>query len=193
MSLKARAIAAAALAFAACKREPAAEKLPVPEPPTTAADAATVDASLVDPEAAEASRQMEAMTAGAVDGARLMRFAPERLAGIDRSHRLEQVFAVAASYQLDDGTYANLDIKNTFRRGGIELEDALMRACKRTEKVAGHVACVIVKPDRTAFHWDLPDRLTVDLSAPTEKLARKMAGDLPLADIAELSKAPTDP
>lgn len=190
--MTARGVALAALALAACKQEPAAEKLPVPEPPA-AIDAAAPEAARVDPEAAEASRQMEAMTAGAVDGARLMAFAPARLAGIERSHRLEQVFAVAASYQLDDGTYANLDIKNSFRRGGIELEDALMRACKRTEKVAGHVACVIVKPDRTSFHWDLPDRLTVDLSAPTEELARTMAAELPLGEIATLSKAPTEP
>lgn len=182
----------AIVALAACKTSSEPDKLPVPEPPPAIAiDAA--ERAPIDPEAAEAERLMQAMTAGAVDGAQLMRFAPETLAGVTRSDRLEQVFAVAAAYQLDNGTYANLDIKNSFRRGGIDLEDQLMRACKRSEKVAGHQACVIVKPDRASFHWDLPDRLTVDLSAPDEKLARKMAAELPLAEIAALSKAPSEP
>jgi hypothetical protein len=177
------------IVLAACKKEPEPEKLPVPEPPV----AAEIDASRVDPEAAEADRAMEAMTQGAVDGSMLMKFAPATLAGVTRSNRLEQVFAVAAAYQLDNGEYANLDIKNSFRRGGVDLEDQLMRACKRTEKIGGHLACVIVKTDRAAFHWDLPDRLTVDLSAPDEKLLRKMAAELPLGEIAALSKAPSEP
>lgn len=181
---------AVVIALAACRKSGEPEKLPVPEPPVAAIDAA---APAVDPEAVEAERQMQEMTRGAVDGSRLMQFAPATLAGITRSNRLEQVFAVAAAYQLDDGTYANLDIKNSFRRGGIDLEDQLMRACKRTEKVGGHVACVIVKPDRASFHWDIPDRLTVDLSAPDEKLLREMAAELPLAEIAALSKAPAEP
>jgi hypothetical protein len=182
-------IFAIVVVVAACKKSGEADKLPVPEPPVAAIDAAAPP----DLEAAEADRAMEAMTQGAIDGSILMKFAPATLAGVTRSNRLEQVFAVAAAYELDNGTYANLDIKNTFRRGGVDLEDQLMRACKRTEKVGGHVACVIVKADRASFHWDLPDRLTVDLSAPDEKLLRKMAAELPLGEIAALSKAPTEP
>ena len=183
----------AALAVGACKKSGEPDKLPVPDPPAAAVDAAAPEPEPVDPEAAEAERLMKEMTQGALDGSILMKFAPATLAGVTRSNRLEQVFAVAAAYQLDDGTYANLDIKNTFRRGGVDLEDQLMRACKRTEKVGGHTACVIRRDDRASFHWDLPDRLTVDLSAPDEKLLRKMAAELPLAEIAELSKAPTEP
>jgi hypothetical protein len=182
----------AMVALAACKTSSEPDKLPVPEPtPIVTIDAAVREP--VDEEAAEAERLMQEMTAGAVDGAQLMRFAPETLAGLTRTNRLEQVFAVAAAYELGNGTYANLDIKNSFRRGGIDLEDQLMRACKRPEKVAGYTACVIVKPDRASFHWDLPDRLTVDLSAPSEKLARKMAAELPLAEVATLSKAASEP
>lgn len=191
--MKLAAVLAASIVTLGCKQQEAApEKLPVPEPPPPAP--APVERAPPDPEAAEAERLMQEMTRGALDGSRLMRFAPATLAGITRSHRDEQVFAVAAAYELDGGGgYANLDIKNSFRRGGIDLEDQLMRACKRTEKIAGHAACLIVKPDRASAHWDLPDRLTVDLSAPDEQLLRKMAAELPLAEIAELSKAPSDP
>src|SRR5262245_11102202 len=98
----------------ACKKEREPDKLPVPEPPG-------IDAARVDQEAAEADRAMEAMTQGAVDGSILMKFAPATLAGVTRSQRLEQVFAVAAAYELDNGGYANLDIKNSFRRGGVDL------------------------------------------------------------------------
>jgi hypothetical protein len=185
-------LVAVGIAIGGCKKSGEPDKLPVPEPPVAATDDAAT-AAAIDPEAAEAERLMQEMTRGAVDGSRLMGFAPATLAGVTRSHRHEQVFAVAAAYELDGGGYANLDIKNSFRRGGIDLEDQLMRACKRSEQVAGHVACVIVKPDRASAHWDLPDRLTVDLSAPDEKLLRQMAAELPLADIAALSKAPSDP
>jgi hypothetical protein len=177
------------LAVAGCKK--ARERS---EPDPKVPDASVLaDAAPIDPEAAEAERLFKEMTAGAVDGSILMKFAPATLAGVTRSNRLEQVFAVNAAYQLDDGSYANLDIKNSFRNGGIDLEDQLMRACKRPERVEGHTACVIVKPGRASFHWDLAPRITVDLSAPDEKLLRRMAKELPLAELAVLSASPPEP
>ncbi len=181
---------AALAALVACKQAGSGSG---PPPRTDAAAAPVVVDAAPDPEAAEAERVLEEMTAGAIDGGELMGFVPASLAGVERSNRVEQVFAVAAAYQLDDGSYANLDIKNSFRRGGIDLEDQLMRACKKSEPVAGYVACVVIRGDRTSFHWDLKDRITVDLSAPDGKLARTMANELPLAALAKLSAAATSP
>jgi hypothetical protein len=190
---RAAALVATALALLGCKkterRDDAVAASGAP-PPVPSIDAA---APARDLEAEAADRAMQAITVGAVRGESLLGFAPTSLAGVARSDLLDHPFAVAAAYQLPDGQHANLDVKNSFRRGGIDLEDQLMRACKRAEKVAGHVACVIVKPDRTAFHWDLADRLTVDLSAPDEKLARRMAKELPLTELAALSRAESTP
>ncbi len=189
MTLRLAVLVVSCVAVTGCKK--ARER---GEPAPKVPDASVLaDAVPIDPEAVEAERLLKEMTAGAVDGSILMKFAPASLAGVTRSHRLEQVFAVNAAYQLDDGSYANLDIKNSFRNGGIDLEDQLMRACKRPEQVEGHPACVIVKPDRASFHWDLAPRITVDLSAPDEQLLRKMAKELPLAEMAALSAAPPEP
>jgi hypothetical protein len=53
--------------------------------------------------------------------------------------------------------------------------------------VQGFKACVRIEADRTSVRWYLPDRLSVTLSAPTEAMARKMAADLPLKQLASLS------
>jgi hypothetical protein len=128
------------------------------------------------------------VTTGAIPGNELVAFAPGNLAGVARTQLLEQAFAVAAAYQLPSG-YANLDIQNTFHRGkgSTELEDYFAKSCKVKEKVTGFVACVRVTPDRASLRWYLPDRLTVTLSAPGEKLVRQMAAALPLGALAQLS------
>ncbi len=130
------------------------------------------------------------VTTGAIPGEELVALAPVSLAGIARTQLLDQAFAVAAAYRLPNG-YANLDIQNTFHRGrgNTELEDFFAKSCKVKEKVAGFVACVRVEPNRASVRWYLPDRLTVTLSAPEEKLVRRMADALPLVALAKLSAA----
>lgn len=133
---------------------------------------------------------MDEFTAGAIPGEQLKPLAPPKLGGTARTQLHPQAFTVIAAYDLG-GTYANLDIKNTYHRGkrDTSLEDMFARQCPRIEKVGGFAACVRVSPDRASLHWYLPDRLTVDLSAPDEAVVRKMAADLPLARIAALSAA----
>jgi hypothetical protein len=167
-----------------CKKKVEREREPAPAPVAEAPDADTRED---DQYRAEAEAAYDNITAGAVPGEQLDGFAPAMLGGVARTNTLPQAFAIAAAYRLDGDAYANLDIKNTFRRGGLTAEDHAMSSCARKEQVAGHVACVRLTADRASFHWDLPDRLTVDLSAPDEALARKMAQDLPLAEIAALS------
>jgi hypothetical protein len=134
----------------------------------------------------------EDMTQGAIPGAELVAFAPAKVAGIARSNLLDQAFAVAAAYKLESG-YLNLDIQNTFHRGtrNTSIEDLYLgnkKLCGTREKVSGYAACVRVGEDgKTVIHWYLPDRLKVSVAAPTEKLARAMAADLPIAALAKLS------
>jgi hypothetical protein len=130
------------------------------------------------------------MTDGAISGEKLAPFAPTKLGGVERSNFLEQAFAVAGAYKLDNG-YANLDIQNTFHRGSHDtsLVDRRLESCSKKEKVTGAMACVRVETDRTTIFWYLPDRITVTLSSPTEALTRKMAKDMPIAAIAKLSAA----
>lgn len=174
------------LALAAgCKKK--VERAPEPPPLVPPPDADTRED---DQYQAEAEEAYDKITAGAVPGEELEVFAPASLGGVARTNTLPQAFAIAAAYRLDGDAYANLDIKNTFRRGGMTAEDHTMSSCARKEEVAGHLACVRITADRVSFHWDLKDRLTVDLSAPDEALARKMALDLPLVEIAALSARP---
>jgi hypothetical protein len=135
----------------------------------------------------------DAMTAGSVPGDQLKPFVPAKLAGVERSNILDYPWSQAGAYKLDSG-YANLDIQNTFHRGSHDtsLEDRQQSSCKHTEKVKGFTACVEVRPASdggTAIRWYLPDRLTVRIAAPTEALARKMAGELDIAGLAKLSAA----
>lgn len=134
-------------------------------------------------------------TQGAVPAEQIRPLVPKQLAGIAPSNSLDYPWAVAIAYKLPDGTYANLDIQNTFHRGqqdtAIEdLNSSSPRLCPKKEKVTGYVACVRVDTPPNggaAIRWYLPDRLTVRIAAPTEALARKMAADLPIAKLAALS------
>lgn len=134
------------------------------------------------------------MTEGAIPGDKLKPHAPAKLGGVERSNLLDQAFAVAAAYKLDQG-YANLDIQNTFHRGShdtsiVDRYLASKTLCPTKEKVNGQTACVRVQPDgTTTVYWYLPDRLVVRLAAPKEALARAMAKDLPIAALAKLSAA----
>ena len=140
-------------------------------------------------------RAADEMTAGAVPGEQLKPFVPAKLAGVAQSDRLDYPWSQAAAYKLPDGGYANLDIQNTFHRGthDTSLEDGNQsnpKLCPKREKVRGFIACVDVRPASdggTAIRWYLPDRLTVRIAAPTEKLARAMAAELPIAALAKLS------
>jgi hypothetical protein len=134
------------------------------------------------------------MTTGAIPGEQLVKFAPVKAGGVARSDLLDQAFATAAAYRLDAGQYANLDIQNTFHRGSgdtsiVDRYLASKTLCPKKERVGGFTACVRVESDRATLYWYFPDRLTVTLSAPTEKLVRAMAADLKLAALANLSAA----
>jgi hypothetical protein len=134
------------------------------------------------------------LTAGAIPGEQLVPFAPAKAAGVARSNLLDQAFATAAAYKLDAGGYANLDIQNTFHRGSgdtsiVDRYLASKTLCPKKEKLGGFTACIRAERDRATIYWYLPDRLAVTLSAPTEKLVRAMAADLPLAALAKLSAA----
>lgn len=177
------ALALALVLAAGCKKKVEREREPAP----VAAAPIDADTREDDQYQAEADEAYDKITAGAVPGEELDGFAPAMLGGVARSNTLPQAFAIGAAYRLDGDEYANLDIKNTFRRGGLTVEDHVMDTCPRKEEVAGYTACVRIMADRASFHWDLPDRLSVNLSAPDEALARKMAKDLPLAEIAALS------
>lgn len=180
------------IALAACGSkhdEPQAKPVAAPIEPPAAAPAAPATA---EPSHDEIEAEAAKMTRDAIPGPELAPFVPDPLGGIALSNRLDQAFAYGAAYKLPDGGYANLDIQNTFIRG--TGDDSLVHLtldshtlCPKTETIAGGKACVKVEPDRTRLYWYLPDRLTVTLSAPTEALARKMAGGLRIADLAKLS------
>jgi hypothetical protein len=154
--------------------EPKAELAPAPRPK---------------PKVEEPRPRGDDVFKGAIAGTELAPFAPVKLGGTARSNVLEQAYAVGAAYALDGGAYVNLDIKNTFARslGESMIEARLAEECLTTEMIAGHAACIRVEPERTAIHWHLPDRLTVDLAAPDEATARKCAAELRLKDLAALS------
>jgi hypothetical protein len=131
------------------------------------------------------------MTKDALPGDKLVPFASARLGSVERSNLLDQAFAAAAAYKLA-GDYANLDIQNTFHRGSgdtsiVDRRLASKTLCPKKETIAGHAACVRVEADRATIFWYLPDRLTVTLSAPTEKVVRAMAADLKITALAKLS------
>ena len=143
---------------------------------------------------ASAATAAAEMTDGAVPGEKIKPLVPKKLAGLEASHALDYPWSYAAAYTLPEGGYANLDIQNTFHRGtkDTSLEDrnqASKSMCPKKEKLGGFMACVSVQSDGTAIRWYLPDRLTVRIAAPTEKLTRKMAGELPIAKLAKLSAA----
>lgn len=135
------------------------------------------------------------MTDGAVPGEKIKALVPKKLAGLAASHALDYPWSYAAAYTLPEGGYANLDIQNTFHRGtkDTSMEDrnqASKTMCPKKEKLGGFMACVRVDADGSAaIRWYLPDRLTVRIAAPSEKLTRKMAGELPIAKLAKLSAA----
>lgn len=186
---------------AACssKDEPAPTKGTPAEPPRV--ERTEVEPKPVEPAAAEAESKAAQdpyaddaarMTRGSIPGGQLTPFVPDKLGGIARSHGDEKPWGWTAAYKLPDGGYANLDILATFIRA--TGDDSLVRLtldspklCPKKEKVSGETACVRVQADRTTLFWYLPDRLTVTLSSPTEALARKMAADLPIRDLAKLS------
>jgi hypothetical protein len=146
-----------------------------------------------DPNAAAYAR----MTRGSIPGDQLAPYVPERIGGVAISNPLPGAWAASAAYQLPDGGYANLDIKNTFIRATgddslVKLNLDSPKLCPTKQNVAGTMACVRVDRDRTTIFWYLPDRLTVTLSAPTEALTRKMALDLRIAELAKLSAQHTD-
>jgi hypothetical protein len=134
------------------------------------------------------------MTDGAVPAEKIKPLMPKKLAGYEPSHVLDYPWSYAAAYTVDGG-YANLDIHNTFHRAtkDTRIEDdnaSNKRLCPKKERVTGFTACVSVEDGgRTAIRWYLADRLTVRIAAPTEKLARKMAAELPIAKLAKLSAA----
>jgi hypothetical protein len=135
-------------------------------------------------------RKYDEMTAQSVPGTALVPFVPATLAGVARSHLLDQAFGVAAAYDMGGAKYLNLDIGNTFQREtGSDLEQMFDRTCERNEVIGGHRGCVRVSEDRASIHWYLPDRLKVDLAAPDEKTLRAAVKDIPLAKLAELSAA----
>ena len=135
------------------------------------------------------------MTDGAVPAEQIKPLVPKKLAGLAASHALDYPWSVAAAYTLPDGGYANLDIQNTFHRGtkNTSIEDRNQTSktlCPKKEKLGGYMACVSVEGDGSAaIRWYLPDRLTVRIAAPSEKLTRKMASELPIAKLAKLSAA----
>jgi hypothetical protein len=130
------------------------------------------------------------LTRGAVPGSELVRFAPASLVGVARTNLLEQAFAVAAAYQLPGGAYLNLDVQNTFRRGGSTLADDLATRCKEVDEIGGYAACVRRDGGRFSAHWDLKDRLTATLSGPDEAQVRAAAAELPLKAISAVSREP---
>ena len=134
------------------------------------------------------------MTDGAVPAEKITPLIPKKLAGYAPSQVLDYPWSHVAAYTVDGG-YANLDILNTFHRASKDtsLEDRNQQnkaLCPKKERVNRFMACIAVEADgHTAIRWYLPDRLTVRIAAPTEKLARKMAGELPIAKLAKLSAA----
>jgi hypothetical protein len=131
---------------------------------------------------------------GAIPGERLAALIPAKAGGIGLYQPFDQAFAAGGAYLVGPDQYANLDIQNTFHRGGqstsrVDFNLTNKELCPKRQKIAGFMACLRVKGDRTTLFWYLPDRLTVTLSAPSEKLARAMAADLKLAAIAKLSAA----
>jgi hypothetical protein len=135
------------------------------------------------------------MTDGAVPAEQIKPLVPKKLAGLEASNVLDYPWSFAAAYKLPDGGYANLDIQNTFHRGSknTSVEDNYQSSkalCPKKEKLGGFMACVNVQSDGSAaIRWYLPDRLTVRIAAPNEKLTRKMASELPIAKLAKLSAA----
>jgi hypothetical protein len=182
----------ALVALVACRSsEPpkaAPKPVPVPEPPAEVGRPAKPPAEEIDPAA-------QAMLAGAVPGDEIRKLVPPKLAGVSIGQQLEYPWSAAVSYTLPEGGYANLDIQNTFHRGthDTSMEDrnnSSPALCPKHEKVQGFDACVSVRPQAdggTSIRWYLPDRLTVRIAAPTEPLARKMAGELPIPALAKLS------
>jgi hypothetical protein len=135
--------------------------------------------------------KVEATTAAASAGpaaapaaGSLAGFAPAKLAGLARTNLALQPTSVAAAYQTADGSYANL----AFAYADPQYEAGLAKLCKSTEQVAGFSACVTSIPDLFTVHWLLPNQISADISAPDEKLARQMAGELALAKLAALAR-----
>jgi hypothetical protein len=188
-----RSLALIAIASAGCRGDkPKVQERSAPIAPEPAPERPRVD----EPSQAEIQREADEMTAGSVPGETLLKFIPTKLGGIARSNLLDQVWASGAAYKLPDGSYANLDIQNTFHRGShdtsIEELNAGPSLCPTKETLQGHSACIKVRPKSdggTSIRWYLPDRLSVRIAAPTEELARKMAAELPIAELAKLAAA----
>lgn len=110
-----------------------------------------------------------------------MSIVPEHVAGLARTNVHEAAGYVISRYKLPNDVFATVAVRHS--NADFEATYAKVYGSQR-EQVEGFTAYVIPIEDEYLLHWHLPNDITIEVSAPDEKLARQIASELGIAKIA---------
>lgn len=118
-------------------------------------------------------------------GQELAGLVPRTLAGKSRADLTPYSRFVTASYTLDGGHLATLQIHDVVGAGAAAHQE---RTCTRWQPVRGERACVAQRSSGTSVIWVFSDTMQVMVGAPDEATALALAADLDLAPIRRLAR-----